>query len=124
MTPLLEVLFMQANMPFFTNDQWGLLKVLVIIVLPLAGWVWGLERRKERGDITQLGQKVDRMDTRLSLAEGAIASQKESYAEDRLMDQSRSFEMEKRIGEQQTRILRSLDRIMERLDIRDEQGRS
>lgn len=56
------VLLAQAT-PFFTNDQWGLLKVLLVIVVPIittiGGALYALDKRKLRADVTALGRKVD-----------------------------------------------------------------
>lgn len=110
---------MQASSPFFSNDQWGILRVLLFvvgpIVLSIGSFVWFLVNRQERQDINAVGRRVNEVEERATKSEGRINVLEDKIADDRLAYSSQLWAAQKSIDEQFTRVQTALARVEERV---------
>jgi hypothetical protein len=121
------VVLTQSAAPFFSNDQFGVLRVIVIVVLPIifgvGAWVWRLSHTQEKQDINKIGEKVDGGDKRMGAIEVRMASIEGRMGEDRLAAQAALFESQRGMLEQLNLIRNSVVRVEERVcnanDMRD-----
>lgn len=109
---------LQSVSPFFSNDQWGILRVLLFVVGPIilsiGGFVWFLVNRQERQDITNIGRKVDEMQKDQAADRAKISAFEQQRFEDRLAYVSAVNEVKNAITLELSNLRVAVGRVEER----------
>lgn len=111
-------MLLQSATPFFSNDQWGLLRVLGLVVGPIIAtiWVtlWAVARRQEKFDINAIGTRINTVAEEQAKDRGRLVALEERVQEDRLAYMSALFAAEKALTAELMAIRVAIGRIEER----------